>query len=193
MFNRNSLKAIAAGFVCSLAVAAQASFVNTVTSYTTVSPAIGQPAGTVLNSPYGPSSPFIEIGLFATDSPNTYFGTSYNLYLAADQVISGYAALDYSFARTAPPGEKATVSIFENSVQLAEFDFTNPKWTAWSYSATGPGIYTLVYADIGVGTKDEWGLFTPIPEPSTFMAGALASLALVPLLRGFLGRTFPSR
>ena len=124
---------------------------------------------------------------------------SQDIFLTAGQRVAGYAS--WATADYAPTCDWGGISILEDSILLAtpwlmgsgssSPDFTFPvevgppyfDWVSWEWAAPADGTYTL---QLGIGSRDD-GYFggavyfdgittSPVPEPSTIVAGALLLL-----------------
>jgi hypothetical protein len=156
-----------------LAVSAQAGMVDVVTTHTAWT------GGYVFTSPYAPADPyFYQLTL---QQGNLSVSTSFTVHLDSAETFSGKAG--YDAGSRAVPNAAANVYVSAQTAPLLSLIPTGNGvigWTPWSFTAAADGDYTFTYQVVGPGTKQAYGLFAPVPEPSTWMAGVLAGLALVP-------------
>lgn len=106
--------------------------------------------------------------------------------VAATQVLATPGGLlDFSFLYAARAGRvgSSTFSVYWNNQLVGNFAPNSTVMTSYSGQLTSIGNNTLQF--VGTGTSDSYGALidnvslTPVPEPSTYVAGVLLLLPVV--------------
>lgn len=128
--------------------------------------------------------------------------------LAKDQMVSGQVAFDMHLE---PGSDRDGVPVdWLRPVDYAQVSVSGPtvskvikqtqafSWLGWSFQAPIDGDYQFNFEVqiAAIEKRSAFGLFapvmeqsvTPVPEPSTWVAGAFASMALLPMMRRMIRR-----
>lgn len=139
------------------------------------------PEGTAGETYYSPMEGNY-FSLLKTDGPGSYTTATQTFSMAASETISGWAAFDYGDWHFYDDTDNAHVKILGSSGALLATpwsvnglsidEFYNTPWTAWSWTASSAGTYTLLYGVANYGDEiwDSHAMFdTPVPEPGTML------------------------
>ena len=126
---------------------------------------------------------------------NAWVTVSQAVELGENGVIEGYAAfsayddITYGYNDTAAvwvidASDHKTTLWQESISEVGNQGHT--LWEFWSFQAPAAGSYTLYFGAMNVGDPSDptegkyasYGLFTAVPEPSTWLAGGLLALWL---------------
>lgn len=159
-------------------------------------------SGDMYTSPAGGS--FLEL---KAGAENTWVTVSQVVNLKPGESLSGYAAFsgwgepflstkfnDQAGVWVLSPGKTladiaTTPSCWFESAKLLGSLQGNSPWTAWDFKAEAEGDYTLVFGVENVSSLSQGaasdgkyashGLFTAVPEPSTWVGGVSAGLIML--------------
>jgi hypothetical protein len=124
-----------------------------------------------------------------TDGPGNFQLVSQSLFLSVGSKLAGYAAFDYGDYHNF--NDMARVEILDSAnvvvatpwqVQGNDVpNYSDGPWTGWAWTAATAGTYTLRYsiANSLDSNLDSYALFDAtvlVPEPSTYLTGALLLL-----------------